>query len=102
MKLEVLPLSLPDVKLVRSKRFPDLRGYFAEVYAYPDFAMAHITEEFVQDNLSFSTAAGTVRGLHFQISPFAQAKLIRVLRGEILDVVVDLRRASSTFGKHVT
>jgi dTDP-4-dehydrorhamnose 3,5-epimerase len=101
MKLEVLSLSLPDVKLVRSKRFADLRGYFAEVYAYPDFAMAGITDEFVQDNLSFSTAAGTVRGLHFQISPFTQAKLVRVLRGKILDVVVDLRRSSRTFGRHV-
>jgi dTDP-4-dehydrorhamnose 3,5-epimerase len=102
MNLEVLPLLLPDVKLVRTKRIADLRGYFAEVYVHQDFAMAGIADDFVQDNQSFSIAAGTVRGFHFQISPFAQAKLVRVLRGKILDVVVDLRRTSGTFGKHVT
>ena len=102
MKLEVLSLLLPGVKLVRSKRFADLRGYFAEVYAHPDFAMAGIPDDFVQDNQSFSIAAGTVRGLHFQISPFAQAKLVRVLQGKIFDVVVDLRRSSRTFGRHVS
>jgi dTDP-4-dehydrorhamnose 3,5-epimerase len=102
MNLEVLPLSLPGVKLVRTKRIADLRGYFAEVYVHHDFAMAGIADRFVQDNQSFSIAAGTVRGLHFQISPFAQAKLVRVLRGKILDVVVDLRRTSGTFGRHVT
>src|SRR5262245_38503881 len=102
MNLEVHPLLLPDVKLVRTKRIGDLRGYFAEVYVHRDFAMAGIVDEFVQDNQSFSTTAGTVRGLHFQISPFAQAKLVRVLRGKILDVVVDLRQTSGTFGRHVT
>jgi dTDP-4-dehydrorhamnose 3,5-epimerase len=101
MKMEVLPLLLPDVKLVRTKRIADLRGYFAEVYVQHDFAMAGIADGFVQDNQSFSIAAGTVRGLHFQIFPFAQAKLVRVLRGRILDVVVDLRRSSRTFGRHV-
>jgi dTDP-4-dehydrorhamnose 3,5-epimerase len=102
MKLDVLPLSLSDVRLIRSKRIADLRGYFAEAYVYRDFVAAGIADEFVQDNQSFSVAAGTVRGLHFQIPPFAQAKLVRVLRGKILDVVVDLRRASATFGKHLT
>ena len=102
MKLDVLPLSLPDVKLIRTKRIADVRGYFAEAYVHRDFAAAGIADEFVQDNQSFSIAAGTVRGLHFQIPPFAQAKLVRVLRGKILDVVVDLRRASATFGKHLT
>ena len=102
MQLDVLPLSLPDVKLIRTKRIADTRGYFAESYVRRDFTAAGIADEFVQDNQSFSSSAGTVRGLHFQISPFAQAKLVRVLRGKILDVVVDLRRASATFGKHVT
>lgn len=102
MKLDVRPLSLPDVKLIRTKRIEDLRGYFAEAYAFRDFAAAGIADEFVQDNQSFSKAAGTVRGLHFQIPPYAQAKLVRVLRGKILDVVVDLRRASATYGKHLT
>ena len=102
MKLDVLPLSLPDVKLIRTKRIVDLRGYFAEAYVRREFAWPRIADEFVQDNQSFSIAAGTVRGLHFQSPPFAQAKLVRVLRGKILDVVVDLRRSSATFGKHVT
>src|SRR5262245_45489235 len=102
MKLDVVPLALPDLKLIRAERITDARGYFAEVYVHRDFAVAGIADEFVQDNQSFSSSAGTVRGLHFQIPPFAQAKLVRVLRGKILDVVVDLRRASATFGKHVT
>ena len=102
MQLDVLPLSLPDVKLIRTKRITDMRGYFAEAYVHRDFAMAGIADEFVQDNQSFSSAMGTVRGLHFQIPPFAQAKLVRVLRGKILDVVVDLRRGAATFGKHLT
>ena len=102
MKLDVLSLSLPDVKLIRSTRILDVRGYFSETYVHRDFAAVGIFERFVQDNQSFSVAAGTVRGLHFQISPFTQAKLVRVLRGRILDVVVDLRRASAAFGKHLT
>ena len=102
MKLDVLPLALPDVKIIRTTRIADARGYFAEAYVHRDFAAAGIAEEFIQDNQSFSVSIGTVRGLHFQIPPFAQAKLVRVLRGKILDVVVDLRRGSAAFGKHLT
>jgi dTDP-4-dehydrorhamnose 3,5-epimerase len=101
MKLDVTSLSLPDVKLIRSARISDARGFFAETYVHRDFATAGIADEFVQDNQSLSVSAGTVRALHFQIPPFAQAKLVRVLRGKILDVVVDLRRSSVTFGKHL-
>jgi dTDP-4-dehydrorhamnose 3,5-epimerase len=101
MKLDVLSLSFPDVKLVRSARIGDARGSFAETYVRHDFISAGIADDFVQDNQSFSVAAGTVRGLHFQIPPFAQAKLVRVLRGRVVDVVVDLRRSSATFGKHL-
>lgn len=101
MKLDVLSLSLPDVKLIRTTRITDTRGYFSETYVSRDFATIGIIDNFVQDNQSYSAAAGTVRGLHFQIPPFGQAKLVRVLRGKILDVVVDLRRGSETFGKHV-
>ena len=101
MNLDVLSLSLEGTKLIRTKRIVDLRGHFAETYVYRDFAAAGIADEFVQDNQSFSIITGTVRGLHFQIPPFAQAKLVRVLRGKIMDVVVDLRRASTTFGKHL-
>jgi len=101
MQLDVGLLALPGVKLIRTGRISDARGYFAETYVRRDFNAAGITEEFDQDNQSMSVAAGTIRGPHFQIHPFAQAKLIRVARGKILDVVVDLRRASATFGKHL-
>ncbi len=101
MKLEVRPLALPDVKLICSARARDQRGYFAETYVRRDFEAAGLTCDFVQDNQSGSAAAGTIRGLHFQIPPFAQAKLIRVLRGRVLDVAVDLRRSSPNYGRHV-
>ncbi len=92
---------IPDVKLVRSKQFRDSRGFFSEVYSKSALAGAGLTDEFVQDNHSFSALAGTVRGLHFQKPPFAQAKLVRVTRGSILDIALDLRRASPHFGRHV-
>ena len=101
MKLDVYPLPLPGVKLIRSERTADSRGFFAETYVKKDFAESEICSDFIQDNQSFSVSAGTVRGLHFQIPPFPQAKLIRVLRGKIFDVVVDLRRSSASYGKHV-
>lgn len=100
--LEVRGLAIPDVKLVRTKRFSDGRGYFCETFRRSAFAEKGILHDFVQDNQSSSERIGTVRGLHFQRPPFAQAKLIRVLSGAILDVVVDLRRLSPTFGKHVS
>lgn len=99
--VQVEPLELPDVKLVRTQIFGDARGYFTETYNRQAFAAAGIGDEFVQDNFSLSVATGTVRGLHFQIAPFGQTKLVRVGRGCILDVAVDLRRASPTFGRHV-
>lgn len=101
MKLDIFPTSLPGVSLIRSPRFADPRGFFAETYARRDFVAAGLENDFVQDNQSCSALSGTIRGLHFQIPPFAQAKLVRVLRGRILDVVVDLRRSSLTYGKHV-
>lgn len=100
--LEVRGLAIPDVKLVRTKRFSDGRGYFCETFRRSAFAEKGILHDFVQDNQSSSERIGTVRGLHFQRPPFAQAKLIRVLSGAILDVAVDLRRLSPTFGKHVS
>ena len=101
MKLDIVPLALPEVKHIQTLRFSDQRGYFAEAYARRDFIAAGITSDFIQDNHSLSIAAGTVRGLHFQTPPFAQAKLVRVLRGRILDVAVDLRHSSASYGKHV-
>lgn len=87
--------------LLTSRRFADHRGFFLETYNAQDFAALGIADVFVQDNHSLSVAAGTVRGLHFQLAPRAQAKLVRVLRGAILDVAVDIRASSATYGQHV-
>ena len=99
--LEVRCLAIPDVKIIRTDRLSDARGYFCETFRRSAFAEKGILHDFVQDNQSSSDSVGTVRGLHFQRPPFAQAKLIRVLNGAIRDVVVDLRRSSPTFGKHL-
>ena len=93
------PLPLSGVVLVRSRKFDDERGFFMETYKEQAFRDGGIDSVFVQDNHSMSTARGTLRGLHFQTPPFAQAKLVRVQRGSIFDVAVDLRRQSQTFGK---
>ena len=77
------------------------RGFFSEVYNRKVLAEAGVTTEFVQDNHSLSAEKGVVRGLHFQAPPFAQAKLVRVVRGSVLDVAVDLRTRSPTYGRHV-
>jgi len=99
--MEVVATEIPDVKIIRPKRFGDHRGFFSETYNKRVLAEAGIPLEFVQDNHSLSRATGTVRGLHFQIFPYAQCKLTRIVRGAVLDVVVDLRSGSPTFGKHV-
>jgi dTDP-4-dehydrorhamnose 3,5-epimerase len=101
LMLEVRSLAIPDVKLIKTDRFSDGRGYFCETFQRPAFAAQGIVCDFLQDNQSCSDRIGTVRGLHFQRPPFAQAKLIRVLSGAIFDVAVDLRRSSPSFGKHV-
>lgn len=89
-----------DVILVRTSRHGDDRGWFSETWSRARFSTAGIECDFVQDNHSRSEAAGVVRGLHFQRPPYAQAKLVRCVRGAILDVVVDLRAGSPTFGMH--
>lgn len=101
MNLEIQPFPIDGIKLIRPRRIADARGYFAATYVRSEFVAAGIDHEFVQDNESRSRATGTIRGLHFQIRPFAQTKLVRVLRGRILDVVVDLRRPSASYGKHL-
>jgi len=95
-------LAIPDVVLVTPKRFADKRGWFAETYNAAQFEEAGIRSVFVQDNHSCSSRKFTVRGLHFQRPPHAQAKLVSVVRGAIFDVAVDLRRDSPSYGRHVS
>ncbi|HBN49812.1 MULTISPECIES: dTDP-4-dehydrorhamnose 3,5-epimerase [Thalassospira] len=99
MKLELL--EIPDIKLLYPKKFEDERGFFSETYNQKMFSEIGIDTKFVQDNQSLSRKVGVLRGLHFQKAPFAQDKLIRVIRGSILDVAVDIRVGSPTFGKNV-
>jgi dTDP-4-dehydrorhamnose 3,5-epimerase len=99
--MQVQDTALAGVKIVTPKRIGDDRGFFSEVYNEAAWREAGLTTGFVQDNHSLSRAAGTIRGLHFQTAPRAQDKLVRVVRGRILDVVVDLYRSSPTFGRHV-
>ncbi|OAB60851.1 dTDP-4-dehydrorhamnose 3,5-epimerase [Leptolyngbya valderiana BDU 20041] len=99
-RVKVRPLSIPDVKLVRPRKFEDRRGFFSETWNQRDLAAAGIDFQPVQDNHSLSVDPGVVRGLHFQIPPFAQAKLVRVLKGRLFDVALDLRRDSPTFGEY--
>ena len=99
--MEVRPLDIPDVKLITPKRFADARGWFSETYNVRAFAAAGILSAFIQDNQSLSVRKGTVRGLHYQAPPFAQTKLVRVLKGAILDVAVDARKGSPSYGAHV-
>ncbi len=99
--LQVEETAIPAVKIVTPRRFGDERGFFSEVYSRKAFEEAGLFLDFVQDNHSLSGPRGTVRGLHFQSPPFAQDKLVRVVRGRILDVAVDVRRSSPTFGQHV-
>ena len=100
--MEVISLAIPGVLVLNPKRHGDHRGFFSEVYNRDAFAKAGIDLTFVQDNHSMSGPKGTLRGLHYQLPPMAQGKLIRVTKGAILDVAVDIRRSSPTFGKHVT
>lgn len=99
--MNVRSLDIPDVKLLSPPIFRDARGFFSETYNKRLFEEAGICPEFVQDNHSLSVEPGTIRGLHFQSDPDPQDKLVRVTRGAIYDVAVDIRRGSPTFGKHV-
>lgn len=98
---EILSTKLPDIKIICPRVFPDERGYFFEAFNARDFSAVAENIVFVQDNQSQS-AKGVVRGLHYQLPPFAQAKLVRCLSGAIFDVAVDIRRSSPTFGQWVS
>jgi len=95
--MQVIHTSLQDVKLLQPRLFGDSRGWFAEVFNQSTFSDAGLPSNFVQDNQS-SSSRGVLRGLHYQLEPFAQAKLVRVSRGRVLDVAVDVRAGSATFG----
>ncbi len=99
--MDVTGTAIPEIKLITPRRFADGRGFFSETYNRLRFAEHGVDLNFVQDNLSLSTEAGTVRGLHFQSPPCAQAKLVWVVSGAVLDVVVDIRKGSPNFGRHV-
>lgn len=90
---------MKELLLIETQRFGDHRGYFEEIYSRKKFQEMGIEDEFVQDNHSVSTIVGTLRGLHFQSPPYAQAKLVRCGRGAIFDVAVDIRRGSPTYGQ---
>ena len=100
--MQVEHLNIPDVRLLGPSKYADLRGFFSETYNKKAFAALGIDIDFVQDNHSYSADKGTVRGLHFQTPPFAQDKLVRVARGSVFDIAVDLRQGSSSYGRHVS
>ncbi len=100
--MEVVETAILEVKIITPKRFGDHRGFFSETYNKKALAGAGIDFDFVQDNHSLSATKGTLRGLHCQIPPFGQDKLVRVVRGAIFDVAVDLRTGSPTFGQYVS
>lgn len=100
--MDVKPLGLPGVLEILPRKFGDERGFFCETYNAAHLAEAGIALQFVQDNHSLSAARGVLRGLHFQLPPRAQDKLVRVVKGAILDVVVDIRKSSPTFRKWIS
>jgi dTDP-4-dehydrorhamnose 3,5-epimerase len=99
--MKIVTTAIEGLLIIEPRIFNDDRGYFYESYSKAKFTEAGITVDFVQDNQSFSHK-GAIRGLHGQADPFAQGKLVRVIRGSVIDVAVDIRKGSSTFGKHVS
>ena len=100
--LEIRKLALPEILEVKPRKFGDDRGFFAETYNRERFHDHGVAIDWMQDNQSFSAEAFTLRGLHYQEPPFAQDKLVRVLKGRILDVAVDIRTGSPQFGRWVS
>jgi dTDP-4-dehydrorhamnose 3,5-epimerase len=101
LDVQILNTEIADVKLIKPVRHGDARGFFSEIYREDAMHKYGIELHFVQENHSLSAARGVLRGLHFQTPPAAQAKLVRVAAGSILDVAVDIRRGSPSYGKHV-
>ena len=98
--MNIVPTSIEGVVILEPRVFGDDRGYFFESFSAASFKEHVCATDFVQDNESYSRY-GVIRGLHFQLPPYAQSKLVRVVRGSVLDVAVDIRRGSKTFGQHV-
>ena len=98
--MEIIATNIPEVKIIIPKVFGDARGYFFESWNDAKYEAAGITGNWIQDNESKSRF-GVLRGLHYQAAPYTQAKLVRVIEGAVLDVAVDIRRGSPTFGQHV-
>lgn len=98
--MEIFKTDIEDVLILKPKVFNDTRGYFFESYSKKEFDRTAAPIDFVQDNESMSTY-GVVRGLHFQNPPYAQSKLVRCVRGKVLDVALDIRKGSPTYGRHV-
>jgi len=101
MQINLLPTPIEGLLLYKPTVFTDKRGYFTETYNFNDFSALGVSDYFVQDNQSMSHK-GALRGLHFQGPPYAQAKHVRVISGAVLDVVVDIRKDSPTYGRHYT
>ncbi len=100
--MEVLETDIPAVKIFKPKKHGDHRGFFSETYNKKVLSEIGVDLDFIQDNHSLSAEKGVIRGLHYQIPPYAQDKLVRVVHGSIMDVAVDFRKNSPTFGKHIT
>ncbi len=99
--VEIIETAIAEVKIVVPKKFGDHRGFFSETWNKSTLKAAGIETDFIQDNHAFSAERGTIRGLHYQCAPKAQGKLVRVTRGRVLDVAVDIRKGSPTFAQYV-
>ena len=99
--MKIITTDIPEVVIIETDVFGDHRGFFTETYNKERYVQAGIDVEFVQDNMSYSTQKGTLRGLHYQKAPYSQAKLVSCSKGKVIDVAVDIRRGSPTYGKYV-
>ena len=100
--MKVIETKIPGVLIIETDVYGDHRGYFTETYSKPKYIQFGINVEFVQDNMSFSAQKGTLRGLHWQNPPYAQSKLVSCTKGTVIDIAVDIRKGSPTFGKYVS
>ncbi len=98
--MNVLKTNLQDVRIVETDVFGDYRGFFTETYTKNKFIAAGIDNNFTQDNQSLSVEPGVLRGMHYQLAPYAQTKLLRAITGVIYDVLVDVRKGSPTYGRY--